>query len=50
MTAMLALIACYYPDDEVFFKRENLKVVYHDEFTGATVAIRPEVEIPRPPP
>ena len=35
----------YYPDDEVFFKREKLKVVYHDGFTDAAVAIRPEVEI-----
>jgi hypothetical protein len=34
----------YYPVDEDFFKREGLKLVYHDNFTDATVVIRPEVE------
>jgi hypothetical protein len=34
----------YYPMDEGFFKREGLKLVYHDSFTGVAVAIRPEVE------
>jgi hypothetical protein len=34
----------YYPADEEFYKREGLKLVYHDKFTDASVAIRPEVE------
>ena len=29
--------------DEDFYKREGLKLVYHDKFTDAAVAIRPEV-------
>ena len=33
----------YYPWDEDFYKREGLKLVYHDNFTDAAVAIRPEV-------
>jgi hypothetical protein len=33
----------YYPWDEGFYKREGLKLVYHDSFTDAAVAIRPEV-------
>lgn len=33
----------YYSWDEDFFKKEGLKLVYHDDFTGAAVAIRPEV-------
>jgi len=40
----------YYPVDEGFFKREGLKLVYHDKFTDATVVIRPEVESAPPPP
>jgi hypothetical protein len=34
----------YYPMDEGFFKREGLKLVYHDPFTGVAVVVRPEVE------
>ena len=34
----------YYPADEDFYKREGLKLVYHDEFTDVAVGIRPEVE------
>jgi uncharacterized membrane protein len=34
----------YYPWDEEFYKREGLKLVYHNTFTGAAVAIRPEVD------
>jgi hypothetical protein len=33
----------YYPWDEDFYKREGLKLVYHDRFTGAAVGVRPEV-------
>jgi hypothetical protein len=38
----------YYPWDEGFYKREGLKLVYHDKFTEAAVAIRPEVESVEP--
>jgi hypothetical protein len=39
----------FYPSDEDFFKREGLKLVYHDEFTGAAVGVRPEaLEHPAP--
>jgi hypothetical protein len=34
----------FYPADEDFYKREGLKLVYHDWFTGAAIGIRPEVE------
>jgi hypothetical protein len=34
----------YYPWDEEFYKREGLKLVYHDTFSDVAVAIRPEVE------
>jgi hypothetical protein len=34
----------FYPWDWGFVKREGLKVVYHDAFTGNAVAIRPELE------
>ena len=37
----------YYPMDEDFYKREGLKLVYHDRFSGVSVAIRPEVEAGR---
>jgi hypothetical protein len=37
----------YYPTDAPVLKREGLKVVYHDPFTDAAVAIRPEVESAR---
>ena len=42
----------YYPMEQPILEREKLKVVYHGDFTGATVAIRPEVESapPCPPP
>jgi hypothetical protein len=33
----------YYPVDQDFVKRESLQVVYHDDFSGAAVAIRPEI-------
>jgi hypothetical protein len=33
----------YYPADRDFVRRENLQVVYGDEFSGAAVAIRPEM-------
>ena len=33
----------YYPWDEGFFKREGLKLVYHDPFTDVAVVVRPEV-------
>jgi len=32
------------PSDQDFIKREQLKLVYHDSFSGAAVAIRPELE------
>ena len=34
----------FYPWDWEFIKREGLKLVYHDTFTGNAVAIRPELE------
>jgi hypothetical protein len=34
----------FYPVDEGFYKREGLKLVFHDSFSDAAVAIRPEVE------
>jgi hypothetical protein len=34
----------FYPWDQGFMKREGLKVVYHDKFTDAAVAIRPDLE------
>jgi hypothetical protein len=34
----------YYPVDEGFFRREGLKLVYHDKFTDVAVVVRPEVE------
>jgi hypothetical protein len=37
----------YYGVDQEFFQREGLKLVYHDEFSDAAVAIRPEVESAR---
>jgi hypothetical protein len=33
----------YYGVDEDFYKREGLQLVYRDAFTGAAVAVRPEV-------
>jgi len=33
----------YYPVDQDFVKLQSLQVVYHDEFSGAAVAIRPEI-------
>jgi hypothetical protein len=39
----------FYPADEDFVKKEGLKIVYHDKFTDASVAIRPEVESPARP-
>jgi len=33
----------YYPVDEGFFRREGLKLAYHDSFTGVAVVVRPEV-------
>jgi hypothetical protein len=33
----------YYPVDQDFVKLQSLQVVYHDEFSGAAVAIRPEM-------
>jgi hypothetical protein len=33
-----------YSSDEEFFRREGLKVVYHNAFTDTAVAIRPQVE------
>jgi hypothetical protein len=33
----------FYPVDEDFFKREGLKLVYHDEFSGAAIGVRPDV-------
>jgi hypothetical protein len=32
----------YYRADEGFYKRERLKLVYHDSFTDAAIGIRPE--------
>ena len=32
----------FYPVDRDFVNRQGLKVVYHDEFSGVAVAIRPE--------
>jgi hypothetical protein len=42
----------YYPVEEPILRRENLKVVYHDRSTDATVAIRPDLVSARqcPPP
>jgi hypothetical protein len=34
----------FYPWDQGFMRREGLKVVYHDKFTDAAVAIRPDLE------
>jgi hypothetical protein len=34
----------FFASDYEFLKREGLKLVYHDEFSGAAVAVRPEVE------
>jgi len=34
----------FYPKDEDFIKREGLKIVYHNEFTDATVVVRRELE------
>jgi hypothetical protein len=34
----------YYAADEDFYKREGLKLVYHNPFTEASIGIRPEVE------
>jgi hypothetical protein len=34
----------FYPWDNGFVKREGLKVVYHDKFSEAAVAIRPDLE------
>lgn len=34
----------YYPADQGFLAREKLKIVFHDDFTEAAVAIRPDVE------
>jgi hypothetical protein len=34
----------FYPADEDFYKREGLKLVYHDRFTDVAIGIRPEVE------
>jgi hypothetical protein len=34
----------YYPSDENFYRREGLKLVYHDKFSDVAMAIRPEVE------
>jgi hypothetical protein len=33
----------HYSADEGLFKRERLRLVYHNEFTGAAVGVRPEV-------
>ena len=33
----------YYPVDQGFVKLQNLQVVYHDDFSGVAVAIRPEI-------
>jgi hypothetical protein len=38
----------YYPEDWPYIEREKLKVVYHDQVTETTVAIRPELEKPSP--
>jgi hypothetical protein len=38
----------YSPLDGGFLKREGLKLVYQDGFTGVGVAIRPEVESAAP--
>jgi hypothetical protein len=38
----------YYPEDWPYIDREKLKVVYHDQSTETTVAIRPELEKPSP--
>jgi hypothetical protein len=38
----------YYPWDQDFYKREGLKLIYHDTFSQVAVAIRPEVESPPP--
>jgi hypothetical protein len=35
----------FYPADEDFYKREGLKLVYHDRFSDAAIGIRPEVEL-----
>jgi hypothetical protein len=34
----------FYPVDEDFYKREGLKLVYHDRFSDVAIGIRPEVE------
>jgi hypothetical protein len=39
----------YYPWDEDFYRREELRLVYHDDFTGAAVGVRPEALIPARP-
>jgi hypothetical protein len=35
----------FYPVDADFVNREGLKVIYHDEFSGTAVAVRPEVAV-----
>ena len=37
----------YYSWDEGFYKKEGLKLVYHDRLSDAAVAIRPELENPK---
>jgi len=32
----------YYPSDENFYKREKLKLMYHDDFTGVAIGVRTE--------
>lgn len=34
----------FYPADEDFYKREGLKLVYHDRFSDVAIGIRPEIE------
>ena len=33
----------FYPSDADFCQRESLQLIYHDDFTGVAIAVRPEV-------